>query len=263
VQREGAGGVVETNMFSNMKQVFGDLKYDENYLGMVVCFSETNFFKLTGLDKKLLFERKICDYFTFFQNVMDLYAKHQERQYWVQKSSVENFKELYEAFPNAKFIIIEREIVDNVRSTIGLYKLRGDTPPNIVKAATKWYLDHKILSNYYGKANVTYATFDTLKNRRLKLAHNLCDFIGLQFDENMLKDRFDKNSSFQKGIKKEKTLSLKDEWIIKLLKPFLQIIPCCLLKVIQKLRRKNIPMRRFVIKSFSMLKKEYGWRDEQ
>jgi len=55
IQRPGAGGILETNIINRMPNIFGTLKKDNNFIGFIECFSQTNYFKLLHVEKEELY----------------------------------------------------------------------------------------------------------------------------------------------------------------------------------------------------------------
>jgi len=259
IQREGAGGILETNMLSTFTNLFGDLSYIENYFGMVVCFSETNFFKLTGLDKEILFKKKYKDCFCLFRQIMNLYAQKKQKTYWLQKASVTNLPQVYNAFPDARFIIIERKITDNIRSSRGLAKLNNGPMPGILRETAKWHLAKKTVNKYKGKDNIMHMKFEQLKNDRETSVKRVCSFLDLDFNESLLQEHFKKNTSFQQGIKKEDVLSPLQTLWIKVLNTVWRFMPYFLLNRVGSILSRADKVQRLVSKTFLLLRKEYGW----
>ena len=262
VQREGAGGIVETNIFSNFPALFGDLRYEENYFGMAVCFSQTNFFRLTGLNEGVLYENRKENYLDLFRYVMNLYSKRGKKTYWLQKAAVDDFENIYNFFPDARFIVVERDIVDNIRSTRGLAKLNDKPVPGIIREIAKWHLAQKTTRRYQAESNVMHVTFDQLKNDRQNLVKKVCDFLELTFHESMLIDTFKKNTSFQKGIKKEDMLSSFQIRIVRVLTPLFRVVPFFVLRGLGSLMSRKGTGQRLVAKSFSLLREDYGCEND-
>ena len=49
-------GILETNLFNVFNRKFGNLKRRDDYIAFVEVFTATDFFKLTGLSKELLYK---------------------------------------------------------------------------------------------------------------------------------------------------------------------------------------------------------------
>jgi len=264
VQGEDFTGILESNMFFQFPQAFGDLRQDENYCAMAACFSKTSYFKFTGLDEKVLFEKKIEDYHDFFRRIMDAYAEKEKRPYWLQKANPLVLPQLYTAFPDAQFVITNRGITDSIRSSIALAKRKGVKGTSIFSEMALYQLGEKIYDQYRRKPNVMFVTFEALRADRKMLTKRVCEFLHLDFHDRMLEDAFDRNTSFENGASRAKALSRIDERCIALLGPLFRRIPLGLLKTSRLMFGRNrYPDRsRFIPSTFLALRKQYRWLDK-
>lgn len=267
VQRPGAGGILETNLLSYMPRLFGNLSIDENYYGFITCFAQTNFFKLTGLDKRVLFTYRINSYYRFFEYIMELYAQKEGKEYWLQKTNSLQLERLLSEFPDAKFIIIQRNIKDNIRSTVGLRKLTGNSHPvgGVIRDIMGYYLFHKVESCFQNRDNVFATKYELLKETREQTLKQISDFIGIQFNPGMLVDIYKKNTSFKKGVSKKDVLNKRELFTIELLSPVLKQLPWYVYNIIWKTARRIRGTRpddkRFISLTFSLLAQELELRE--
>lgn len=266
IQRKGAGGILETNVFSNFPEIFGDLNHDNNFIGFVECFSQTNFFKLTGLEKEELYQAP-RDYVDFFEYLMNLYAENSGADYWLQKTSPHNFEMLYEQFPEARFLVIERNPVDNIRSSIGLKKKKyiqhnkalGGFSKNILAEIMTYFYQIKLANKFNGKSNVKFIKFHDLKKQKSETVRDICVFLDLEFSEKLLKDKYKKNTSFNGEVSKEEILSGADKTLIRTLEPVLRHLPFQFFESLRWIKRtlgNNYHKDRFITKTFKYRKRE-------
>jgi hypothetical protein len=252
-------------MFWYMPRTFGSLSNDENYFGFLVCFSQDNFFRLTGLKQSVLFSERINDYSDFFRYIMDLYAQKEGKGYWLQKANSLHLDRLYREFPDAKFIIIQREIEDNIRSTIAL-RLKNDDRSEPVRGAIgeafRYYMARKAEQRFQGKDNVMEVKFVEFKANKERVMQDVCAFIGIQYHAEMLRDTFEKNTSFRGGVSRDKILRKRDRLLIRLFFPICRVVPWRAYYVswaARKMFGNRSKEQRFTSKTFSLLRAEQGW----
>jgi len=265
VQREGAGGILETDIFSSIPDVFGSLSIEENYLAFLACYSQNNEFRLMGFDKKVLGARRARDYFEFNRYIMDKYAEKEGKKVWLEKSSVENFGRLYQAYPDAKFVAIEREIEANIRSTRGLQMLNQEPYSNILSDTASCIWAHKTLNHFRKRKNVFVVQFEQLRSDKSQVVQKVCSFLDIPYEKEMLTDRFKKNTSFKTGVEKDKILTRQELFLMRVSAFMFALIPYKLFKIIHLgLRSLRYfvarPKRKFVRGSFALAKDDFGWK---
>ncbi len=264
VQGEEFTGILESNLFFQFPEAFGDLRNSENYCAMAACSSRTSVFECTGLDEKLLFAEKINDYHKFFRQVMDAYAAKDNKHRWLQKANPLVLPQLYTAFPDAQFVITNRDITDSIRSSIALAQRNGTKGSSIFGEMALYHLGEKMYNQFRGKSNVMFVTFEDLKGDREAVTRRICEFLRLQFDARMLEDAYQKNTSFKNGSSRANALSRTEERCISLFGPLARRIPLGLLKAFRLMfgRNRNPNRSRFISASFLTLRKQYGWSSE-
>jgi len=261
VQRPGAGGILETNVFTTMPAVFGDLSVDENYLGMAVCFARTNFFRLTGLEERVLFEDPPRDYAGLFRRVMDLYAEKQGASRWLQKAGVYCLADLMGAFGDAAFLVIERDLEPNVRSALGLGMAMHGRKGSVLRETVSYCLAQKRARRWRRRANVMYVRFEDLRADREAVLREACGFLELDFRPEMLEDRFEKNTSFRTRVRREDVLTRRDRAVMRLAAGLCRPLPARLLEALRGRGRRS--RQRFVPRTFDLFKQDIGWPIEQ
>ena len=257
VQREGANGVVETNILRQMPRAFGSLKDEENHVGFVECFSETNFFKLTGIPKEFLYNLNADSYTQVLSQVMKKYSR---KKRWTHKFSPHVVQKIVNKFPKAKLIFIYRNCVENVKSSIGLENLKDKSEKrSVMRHLLSYVYQVKSMKKYSDRKNVMEVNFVDLKKSKKKLCKEISEFVGVKFSKKMLKERYDKNTSYISDVKKEEVLSTKEENILKITKIIVDKLPLTTLKVMNKVKnllRDDFEKKRFVPKTFEIRRKE-------
>ncbi len=231
-------GIIETNLLLHMPYIFGDLNYDDNFIAFVQCFSCTDFFKFTGLKKEILYTIKGRDYFLFFQAVMDLYAQKHDKKFWLQKTNPLALKKLATYFPHARFIIIERDIVDNIKSNAGLMIRRRGKKRNLFFEVLLYYVMKKTVKRCFNPRKMIYIRFEELKSNRRETVETLCRHIGVNFSQTLMEDSFQKNTSFHKTAEKEAILTPGETARIKYYAALINLVPSFMFSLAHALKQK-------------------------
>ncbi len=266
VQHEDHFGILEaSDILSYAPVVFGDLHVPENLIAFIECFSQTDFFRLTGLDKNHFYKLRPADYIDFFREMMDLFAENEGKKYWVQKSGVSSMNDLSKHFPDGKFIVIVRNIKDNIRSKIGQWKLHlgGDQRKPLLKESVKYFIDMEQIKKYAELNNVYVVQYEDLRKDKKNVMKNVCEFVGIGFDEEILEDKFRKNTSFRSGVSKEEILTKYDFMKLDILSALLRFVPGFIYeylyeKRLQEFRKEHTYFEQKKFISFKLKKKETG-----
>ena len=270
IQRQEEYGILDADIFIHMPRAFGDLEIDENYLGFLACFAQTDFFLLTGLDPSVLYKKRYDNYYDFFRHIMNLYAQKNGKAHWLQKANPRSIDSLYAHFTDAKFIITQRDMEATIRSTKGLHltpegrRVYKDDV-NIWRLISSYVFDDKIEKQYKKKERVLMVRYEHLREQRELVTRKITAFLGLDFHEDMMKDKFTVNTSFKDAETRKKTLTGWETLLIHTLEPMLRLIPLRLYTLIKtiderlfaRLERQKI---KFMPKSFDMVKAARGWK---
>ena len=86
IQYEKAYGILETNMFGIMQKRFGDISALENYIGFIELWAQTNFFRISGIEKSFFYNLNYKpSVLELFEILMNELAKRQKKEFWLQK----------------------------------------------------------------------------------------------------------------------------------------------------------------------------------
>jgi hypothetical protein len=243
VQHEEHYGILEaTDILTNSKVLFGNLNIPENFIAFLECFSQTDFFSLTKLNKRIFYNFGPQNYLHIFKKMMDIYAENEKKKYWVQKIGIFEFKDLYDFFLEGKFIIIKRNIFDNLQSKIGqrmLYSNSKNIKKYIFKNLVEHFIDNVQMNKYCKQRNVHIVKYEKLKSEKKAEIKKLSNFIQLEFDENMLVDNYPKNTSFRNGVFKKQIFTKSDILKINIYIFFLNFIPSRIYEMLYPRRFKN------------------------
>jgi len=267
VQHEDHSGILEaSDVLVAMPIVFGNISVPENFIAFLESFAETDFFRVTGLNKDYFYKSRPADYLSFFKELMDRFAEREGKSYWIQKGGVTSLRDLYEYYPDIKFIIIIRNVEDNVRSKIGQRMLfhGKDQKKHILSEMVKYYIDMEQIRKYKDRHNVYILHYEELKKRKQPIVENLCKYLQIEFDEAMLTDNFRKNTSFRKGVARDDILTRSDVLIMDLLSVVLKRLPGWLYEYLSSIRMNRIKKNFFNTKgkkfiSYKLKKKELNW----
>ena len=259
LQREEDHGINETNIFYQFPKIFGDLNNYNNYIPFIESFAQTNIFKLTGLDKQFLYTISEKDYNKIFKSVMNQYALSKGKKIWLQKSNTNILKDAISNFQNAFIIFIERNLEDNIRSSIGLQFKNGFQKKNIFKNVFIYILEQKRIKKFR-KTNKTHnivcIKYEEIVSDSPTVLKNLCDKFNIQYQKKMLDNIYGKNSSFSNKKDKKKILNNMDILYIHFLYNMLKLFPYNFFEyVFEKFSRKQSRIK-FVNKTFEMRYKE-------
>lgn len=259
-------GILEvSDVFERMPLIYGDLSIAENCIGFIEYYGQTDFFVLTGLDKNMFYKNRPSNYSEFFRQMMDTFAEKEGKPYWVQKTDTAPMPDLIKHFPDAKFIMTIRDVRDNVKSAIGLAKgEKGRATPKVYNELFIYYLQKKRILSYQGRDNVMLMYFEDMKRDKRAVVERICNFLQIEFDENMLKNHFKQNTSYKGMVSKADALSDKDVFLMNLMIPLLSITPLWLMEFLYKIKTRLLghsflkPENR-ILHSFKLKKRDLGW----
>ncbi|CAK8722784.1 hypothetical protein KKHLCK_12050 [Candidatus Electrothrix laxa] len=221
------GGILETNVFNNMPRCFGDLKLAENLAAFYIIFSKTSFFKKTGLKEEELFSIRPENYADFFNKLMCLYAQSLNKNYWLQKSHPDSLDYLIDNYPNAQYIFIKRNIVDNIRSSITNLARNNKKIKKRLLLNVAWYVhDIKIMQNAIEKNKIEHevVSYSNLNKDRIKNLKQISRLLKIKYSKEMEESPYTPNTSFTEH-KKNEILSKYDEMLIEKLYFFCKLFP--------------------------------------
>ena len=267
VQHKDHFGILEaTDILGYAPIIFGDMRIPENFIAFLECFSQTDFFRITGLDKEHFYRVRPDNYFSFFREMMDRFAENNCNSYWVQKSDIISMGDLSIHYPEGKFVIIIRDMKDNLRSKIGQRVREGINPQKyLVRGAIRYFTDNALVKKYSDQDNVCVVQYEHLIQDKSTTVKNICKFLHIEFDEKMLEDKFRKNTSFNNGVSRDKVFTQMDLIKIAVISILLGALPAWVYDYLYLKRKKKIKNelltfheRKFI--SFKLRKKELGWK---
>lgn len=252
------GGIIETNMFDNFHKAFGDLSFPDNYVGLIECWSKTDFFKSSGADKELFYElspRPSC-YFEFFRILMNNVASKHGKRFWLQKTNPFNGLSCMAHYKDARFVVIKRNIFGVIRSNIQLRINRGGGKKQIGKEVFFYKYQEKLLNKIMKHGNVAFVEYDILKDDPAKCMKAVCESIGINFQETMLKVDFKPNTSFKSHKQRQTVLTNADNFKISIYSKFCDVLPFLVFRIARNILGDSRPL--FIPGSFGAIKDKYN-----
>ena len=267
IQHKRHHGIHESAFFCIVKDRFGCLQNDNNYIEFLETFSSSDYFILSNLNKEYFYQNKPRDYDEFFKNMMNKYAEEQKTEFWLEKTPAHTlyFKELKTIFPTAKFIIVKRNIINTIKSDVRLRYFNKDMERKIKLPkifflfflSFRYYLYYSNISSKEKKENCLFIDYEYLKKNRLETTKKICDFIGIDLEQQLLKDEYTPNTKFTSEKERTNIITNGEVTFLKVLDCIFKIIPnkifCSFVPIYkQQYRRKNR-----VPEWFYSIKKDY------
>ena len=262
------GGIAESFFFSHVARRFGDLGRDDDFIEFLEAYACSTYFISTGLSKDIFYRERPTTYCGFFRLMMDEVARKKGADLWLEKSPSHSFcvDELSRCCPDAKFIGIKRDIVDNIRSALKLRhnSSRGrmrqfDRLLYMLHRIVRYHAAHKHIARFQRKCRnrMILVDFESLRRSTEVVVRQICDFLGIDFEETMLQTEFSPNTSFGSEEERQAVLTPGEERLIRLISAVCRTVPYAVyhLEVVieNALRKKTLP-RNF----YAITKKEKG-----
>lgn len=260
VKFERGGGIQETNMFDVFPKAFGDLSHPDNYVALIECWSQTDFFKLAQADKELYYKinPRPNNYFELFRIFMNDLANRNQKRFWLQKTNPFNGLNCRRYYSHGHFLVIKRNIIDTLKSQIKQSLNRGDNKKRILKEIFFYVYQEKYLNKIIKSSPVTVVEYEALRNNLDAQIKRICDRIGIEFQRAMLQVPFKKNTSFKSDSERNEVISSRDAVIIKLCSILLSKLPLLGFYLTHSMFRKKGP--RLLPGTFGLIKDKYGIR---
>jgi len=258
IQSEFHTGILESNILNNINRVFGDLSRPDNYIGFAEWFFATDFFRISGVDKKFLYKKKSSSYYGFFREFMNEQCRKKNSAGWLQKIHSLKLEKIYHYFKESKFIIIERGLIDSISSAYFLGNRHNRRLP-LMRETFEYSLIKKIHTVYAKKDNVFVVKFEVLKKNSPHEVRKICDFLGISYSARLLVVKFRKNTSYVSG---KRSFGFWTKMKIRMVYRFFSLIPLVLQKYIynfyQRFKGNNSTENSYIIAgSFSESYKDY------
>lgn len=261
IQYEKAYGILETNMFGVMQKKFGDISTIESYIGFIELWAQTNFFKISGIEKsffyKLNYKHSILE---LFEILMNEFAKRNSKKFWLQKTSPLNALKILRNFSKGYIIIIERNILDTIKSQMKLTEFTTGIRSSIFREVFYYIYQAKIIKKISKIYKLFKVSYESLKNQPAHEIKNTCKYLNIPFENTMLNISYQKNTSFISSQNRKSFFSKKDIQKIMIYSYILKIFPFFLFEAFLKVRQSLLSKREeiyFIQGTFRMIQEEY------
>jgi hypothetical protein len=196
VQSESFGGILETDMFHRMSGKF-DLNYPDDFIGAIELWSETEFFKLTGVSKEIFYQcdPRPRDFVEMLRILMEEFARSRGARFWLQKAHPIDLPRIQRVLGDAKLIGIRRGLREAVRSQIKSASDRN-IRQNVLKTCLRQRFEDDNVRQLERLPNAKVVRYEDLRRDRELVLGELCDFLNVDFEVGMLDARYRPNSSF-------------------------------------------------------------------
>ena len=229
IQTERHYGIHESSFFSHLKRYFGDPSKGNNFKIFLEKFKNSDYFRFSGLDESFIDNYQGPQkYGCFFRNLMNEFATTKNSKYWVEKTTSHTLTlpEIKNVFPNAYFVATKRNIIDTVRSAIGL-KVRNETIGKNDGTSKKLHILIEVFRYHTFRKHVTRFArlnssihtieFEKLINEKDHVVKQLCQFLGFNYEKSMLDQQFKPNTSFAGNKDRKTTLNSQEKRLIEFL----------------------------------------------
>lgn len=200
-------GIHESMFFSHIAERFGDLSNPSNYMEFASVFGHSDYYYLLGLPLSRLFGLCPSDASTVFRTVMDDFSAANGAHVWLEKSPRHTLlvRELARYYPDALFVGIIRDAEESTASMLSHRKSanrgrRGSSVGAIVAVIQSGFghsLYRRTLLGFERRSDRLHiVTYRNLVEHREAMLRDICEFLGLPFDDVLLTDSFLPNTSF-------------------------------------------------------------------
>jgi hypothetical protein len=235
IQAERHYGIHESAFFCIEKNRFGDLQKDENFIEFIETFSNSDYFLLSNLDKEYFYKNRPRNYDEFFRMMMDKYAEEQNTDFWLEKTPAHllYFRDLVSLFPDAKFIIIKRNILDSIKSDLRLKYYDKNMKKQmkiskillIIFLTFRYHFYYSNMHDRHQKRDYLLIEYETLRKNRVEETKKICNYLGIEFEQQMLEDKFKPNTLFTSEKERVEVLTKQEEIIIKMMNQIFKFLP--------------------------------------
>jgi len=207
-------GIHEGGFLTSWQYYFGDLKKDENLFFFIESFSQSDTFKLSGINKDILYKNKPENMIDVMRIIIDQIQKKDVYRYFLFNNPHQSFyiKELIDNFPDAYFISIKRPIVPTIKSRVKKYEKKSIF--SIAKHVFGYQLDFGAFEKEKKKIkNIMEVHFDDLVNNKEYTLKKIIDFLKIPWEEDVCNNPYKIQSSFEKK-ETQKTFFTKGDIIV-------------------------------------------------
>ncbi len=234
IQHPRHTGIIETNMLTTLVGRF-DLQVVEEYVALVEMWASTDFVRQAGVEKEFFYRLvprpdRCVD---LFRALMNEVARRNGVAYWLQKASPQAALAVLHDFPDARWVVIRRDLIGNLRSKVRLSERTG-ARRRLVRSVLGYVLEDKILEHIARHTGAKVVSFEELIQRPEAVLDHLCRELGLPRAA-MGDNDFDRNTSFAPGEDRAAVFTGSQERLIQWLARLASLVPLPILRSVQRL----------------------------
>ncbi len=215
VRNDHHGGLLESAYFSHIAGRYGDLSQKTNYVEFAEVMAVSDLMNILGVDKDFLYSLWPTTYEGVFQTVMERHAQKKGARYWLDKTPEHTLMidKLAALYPDAKFVAIVRNAHDVMRSSMGRYTAGTRQRRYILTRGTLNLAQHnKEIRRFAERSErIHILQFEAMKQDPGAVLQDVCRFLELPFEADLLIEAYRPNTTFREGRKRDKALSKSDE----------------------------------------------------
>lgn len=223
-------GILETNMLSSLAQRFPSLTEEDTYLALISCWAPSDFFQITGLTPEFCYQLsprpETCP--QLLAATMKEVARRAGSKYWLQKVSPHFAGNIFELYPRARVIIIQRDLVPTIKSHMTLME-EPIHRKSLLRNVMSYVVQENVSKRLRQDARVTFVRFEDMKENPTATLKQLCDFLGLSFREDLVLTPFQKNTSFKGFNQRKQVFSRGNEKMLRFMATLVRALPHSLL----------------------------------
>jgi hypothetical protein len=245
VQSKKACGVLESVILSGVMESKFDLSFPEEFAASMELLFKSNYFKIAQAEKEMFYKMnpRPNNFYEIYRIMMENYAKRNNKKFWLQKTSPFQALKVLKYFSEGYFVVIKRNIVDTLKSQFQRYSTRG-IKKSLYKKIYSYVFQEKILANICKRPNVVYVQYEKLIENPDEQIRNVCDFIGIRFEPEMLNVTYRKNTSFKNESERNTIITGNNEIFLKIISKVFRLLPFFTMKGQRKVKMsfKNRPI---------------------
>ena len=230
-------GIHESHLFSHTRYVLTGQRTCQQFLGW---YRREDYWKLLELDSLEICEsEELLDVYSFFRLLMEKFSASKGARYWLEKTPKHAiyYQDLLSHFPDAIFVIIERNFEKTLLSNLNKYARPGASRwRQIMEKVFRYTSDMRAISQlklYAQGRFVSVAYEDLTRNTDFELSRIL-DF--LKVAKIPLESAFPPDSSFKDGIPNRFVLHPLEMLLIRGINSFLAFVPLRIMFWLRKRR---------------------------
>ena len=237
------GGIHESAYFSHVNGRYGDLSYKTNFVEFVEVMAASDTMRILGVSKEFLYSLWPTTYEDVFQAVMDQRAQKERARYWLDKTPEHTLMidKLAGLYPTARFVAIIRNSNDVMRSSMGRFSggKRRRRYALIRGGLNLAHHNREIIHFARRSDRIHIVKFEVMKQAPDVTLRKICEFLEIDFDLNLLTEKYAPNTTFYGNRKRDKALSKNDERLLRRTISFSNYIPLSGFRIARHIRDKT------------------------